>query len=287
MRQQLLNPFPKRKSARASLALIFLASVTLVSLGPTGAGRVVAYPMSTPAPISSPSASPTPASQLPYDAGLVFVLDDPISSNHSKPDDIVRIHLKNPLVVGGVVIAPAGSPAKIRVIHAEASQSGDVYGYVDIFFEPLVLPDSRQIPLRAPTSHLTANVSTGHQSTVGMEDTVGDIFVPGYVLYHAFRKGRNFELGPGSEIRARTLATVSVDSRGAIAISTPPPYAIDIATPHSAFSAPPLATPRPTEEPLPKPKRGQTPAPQQTSGDSSTPPPPVVTPMPVPTPFAT
>jgi hypothetical protein len=292
VRQLLLNPARKRRSARASLALLFLTSIALVSLSPPGAGPVGAYPMSTPAPISSPSASPTPASLLPYDSSLIFVLDDMISSNRSKANDIVRIHLKAPLVIGGHTVAPAGSPAKIRIVHAEASESGDVYGYVDIFIEPLVLPDSRTIPLRAPTSHLTAEVSAGHESTVGLEDTIGDIFIPGHVLYHAFRKGRNFDLNPGAEIRARTMATVSVDPNGVVAISTPPPYAIELETPHAMFSAAPLTTPEPSYEPAPRHKKGSPPSSSSpgpaSSGPARTPEPlPPPTAMPVPTPLAT
>jgi len=49
---------------------------------------------------------------------------------------------------------------------------------VDIFFEPLALPDGRVLPLRAPVARLEPRDSAGHESTVEAEDTVGDIFVP-------------------------------------------------------------------------------------------------------------
>ncbi len=203
---------------------------------------------------------------------MIFVLDDPISSISSRKNDIVRAHLKDALIIGGVTVAPANSPVQIDILDAEAAQMGDVYGFVDIYFRSLHLPGGRTVPLRAPTSHLTVNVSAGHESTVGAEDTVGDIVIPYHVLYRAFRKGRNFVLGTGSEIRARTQATISVTPNGGFAIATPVPIVIGGGTPHPTFSAVPLATPAekymphtaapkptPTSTPLPSPSPQQSP----------------------------
>ena len=173
------------------------------------------------------------------------MLDDPIASSGSRKGDMVRVHLKNPLLVAGKTIAAAGAPAKIRVIDAESAKAGDIYGYVNIYFMPLLLADGRELPLRAPTSHLTVNTTAGHESTVATEDTIGDIFIPYHVLYHAFRKGRNFTLGAGSEIRARTQATLTLLPNGAVAIGTPEPISIDLDAPHSTFPERPYVTPRP------------------------------------------
>ncbi len=148
-------------------------------------------PKATPNPTAPP-----PVNVLPFDSTLIFVLDDPISSKSAKAGDVVRVHLKSPIVVGGRVVAPAQAPAQIKIVSVSPSDIADTYGFVDIFFEPLQLGDGRSLPLRAPTGRLAPNVSAGHESTVATEDTVGDIFVPYYALYQIFRKGKNFVLGP-------------------------------------------------------------------------------------------
>jgi len=164
----------------------------------------------TPMPKSSPSSTPTPVGNvLPLDSTLTFVLDEPISSNHSKAGQIVRAHLKAAIIVAGRVVVPAGAPGQIRIVDSSAADIMDTYGFVDIFFEPLGLPDGRMLPLRAPIARLAPQVSSGHQSTVGAEDTVGDIFVPYYSVWQILRKGKNFVIGAGSEIPARTEATIS------------------------------------------------------------------------------
>jgi hypothetical protein len=198
------------------------------------------------------------------DSSVIFVLDGSISSVASKKNDLVRAHLKDALTLEGTTVAPAGTPVEVKILDAQGAQSGDVYGYVDIYFLPMRLPDGRELPLRAPTSHLTINVTAGHASTVGVEDTVGDIFIPFHVLYHVFRKGRNFVLDPGSEIRARTEATIKVTPNGTIAVTTPVPVVIGGGTPHPAFSAMPFATPGEKFMPhqaTPKPSPAPTPSP--------------------------
>jgi hypothetical protein len=198
----------------------------------------------TPMPKATPSPSaPAPGNVLPLASTLLFVLDDPISSKASKPGQSVHAHLKTDLVVGGRTIATAGAPAQIRIVDVSPADIADVYGFVDIFFEPLTLSDGRTLPLRAPISRLTPEVSSGHQSTVGAEDTVGDIFVPYYPLYQILRKGKNFVLGPGSVIPADTEATLTAQPNGAIAIVTPHPLTQGTEAPSSTFPAMPLATP--------------------------------------------
>jgi hypothetical protein len=124
---------------------------------------------------------------LPFDSTLLFVLDDPISSKSSKPGENVRAHLKSAIVVNGRTVAPAGAPGQIRVVAVSGSDIEDKYGFVDIFFEPLALPDGRVLPLRASVARLEPRDSSGHESTVEAEDTVGDIFVPYYTLWQIFR----------------------------------------------------------------------------------------------------
>jgi hypothetical protein len=198
----------------------------------------------TPMPKATPRPSaPVPGNVLPLASTLLFVLDDPISSKASKRGQIVRAHLKADIVVSGRTVAAAGAPAQIRIVDVSPADIADVYGFVDIFFEPLTLSDGRSLPLRAPVSRLTPEVSSGHGSTVGAEDTIGDIFVPYYPVYQILRKGKNFVLGPGSVIPADTEATLATQPNGAIAIVTPHPLAQSTEEPVSTFPVMPLATP--------------------------------------------
>jgi hypothetical protein len=216
---------------------------------------------------------------LPFDSTLLFVLDDPISSKSSKPGQIVRAHLKSAIVVGGRTVAPAGTPAQIRIIDTSAADILDTYGFVDIFFEPMMLGDGRALPLRTPVARLAPNVSAGHESTVAAEDTAGDIFVPYYPLWQIMRKGKNFVLGPGSVIPANTEATVTAQPDGTIAVVTPPPLAAGSDAPESAFPLSPLATPfgpeaatpRPRSRPHPSPSASPSPSPSPSASPSPSP----------------
>ncbi|HEY1654178.1 MAG TPA: hypothetical protein VGF86_03585, partial [Candidatus Tumulicola sp.] len=188
-------------------------------------------------------------------------------------------HLKDALVVGGRTVAPAGTPGQIRVVAASAADIGDVYGFVDIFFEPLALPDGRELPLRAPVARLEPHVSAGHESTVGWEDTIEDQVIPYHFLYHIFRSGKNFVLNAGSELPARTEATLTAAPNGTVAIETPRPIVPNLQRPQSTFPVEPAATPF---GPAGGPKSRKTPAPvpTQTPTPWPTPEPPTPTPSP-------
>jgi hypothetical protein len=219
-------------------------------------------------PKSSPTPSAVPSGNvLPIDSALIFVLDDPISSKSSKAGQIVRAHLKDAIVVAGRVVASAGTPGQIRIVDSSPSNIMDVYGFVDIFFEPLPLSSGRVLPLRAPIARLEPRVTAGHGSTVAAEDTVGDIVVPYYAFYQIFRKGKNFVLNPGAEIPARTQATIIAQKDGTIAVATPRPMQLREETPTSAFPVEPMATPlggAPTPlQPRPLPTPSPTPSPTQ------------------------
>jgi hypothetical protein len=195
-----------------------------------------------PKPTPSESALPT-GNVLPFDSTLWFVLDDPISSKSSKSGSMVRVHLKNAIVIAGRTIAPAGTPAEIRIVDSSAADIADTYGFVDIYFEPLKLPDGRMLPLRTPIGRLEPNVSSGHQTTVEAEDTAGDIFVPYYSLWQIFRHGKNFVIGAGSVLAAKTEATVTAQPNGPVGIVTPQPLNQSTESPNATFPVMPMATP--------------------------------------------
>jgi hypothetical protein len=226
----------------------------------------------TPMPKPSPSVTAPPiGDELPLDSRLFFVLDEPISSKGSKAGSYVRVHLKNPIVVAGHTIVPAGAPARIRIVDSSAADILDTYGFVDIFFEPLGLPDGRLLPLRTPIARLSPNVSSGHQSTVEAEDTAGDIFVPYYPVWQILRKGKNFVLGQGSVLPANTEATITVQSDGTVAVVTPPPLTAGNEPANSAFPVSPLATPFGVEAQTPRPRSTPHPSPSPSPSPSSSP----------------
>ncbi len=259
-----------------------------------------AVPVPTPPPRTreTPTESPPPGTTasnlLPYDSSVMLVLDDAIGSAISQRNQVARAHLRDALVIGGTTLAPAGAPVSIDIIGSQGAKTGDVYGYVDISIEPLVLSDGSRLPLRAPYSHLTQNVTAGHEATVGVEDTIGDIFIPGHIIYRALRRGRNVTIPVGSMVRTRTLGTVSIDANGEVAVATPRPISMPSIAPIGDFKPIPFATapnlkpnarptvfqvtPEPTDTPMPSP----TPSPTPSSTPSSTP-----SPAPSPTAAAT
>lgn len=213
---------------------------------------------------------------MPYGTQLLFVLDDPLSSSASKAGDTVRMHLKEALIVHGTVVAPAGTPASLLIVDTSAAKILDTYGFIDIFVEPLKLPDGRAIPLGVAATRLRPRDTAGHESTVAVEDTIEDIVVPYAGLFQIFRKGRNFVLSPGAELQAHIDATLVATPHGVV-VETPQPFAASIATPHAAFQALPIARPMPSAPPAP------TVAPPPVTPSPVTPS-PATTPSPLPTP---
>jgi hypothetical protein len=202
---------------------------------------------------------------------LLFVLDEPISSKTSKAGQLIRVHLKNAIVVAGHVVAPAGTPSQIRIVDSSAADIADTYGFVDIFFEPLTLADGRSLPLRTPLARLTPNVSAGHESTVAAEDTVGDIFVPYYSLWQIVRHGKNFVLGTGSVLPANTEAAITARPNGSIAIVTPAPLTSGNEPASATFPVMPIATPFGPEGQTPRPRKTPSPPPSPSPSPSPTP----------------
>jgi hypothetical protein len=233
---------PRAKSARASFVTLIAASVALAALTPFSPARVGAFPLQTVRPSGSPTATPdSPSNILPIGSPLAFILDGEISSSGSKAGDIVKAHLEKPLVLDGVTVAPEGSPIEIRVNDASPATNPDIYGFVDIYFRPFALPDGRLVPLHARISHLNVNISAGHESTSEAENTVGDMWTP-TLLFHVFRKGRNFKAEAGARVTGITDASVVVAKNGNVAIETPAPLVLDAETPISSFRAVPMAT---------------------------------------------
>ncbi|HEV2261673.1 MAG TPA: hypothetical protein VGR69_05235 [Candidatus Rubrimentiphilum sp.] len=251
----------KRKPAKPALAGSLLAVATLaaaISASPQTARAIVVPEMH-----SSASASPAPnQNALPLDSSLFLVLDDTISSR-GQAGTTARAHLRDPIVVGGITVAPKNAPVQITVVHTQGAQMGNVDGSVDIYIEPLALANGSSLPLVTPTAHIDPHISAGQASTREISDTVQDIFIPYHYLYHMLRKGMEVNLHPGTVIRARTGAELRA-VRGAVAIVTPPPLQGGVGTPTAPFKPATVATPAGFSTPAPKPSASVQPKPQTT-----------------------
>ncbi len=166
----------------------------------------------------------------------------------------MRAHLRDPIVLRGVTVAAAGAPVNIVITQSSAAQIGNVDGYVEMYFDALPLASGRTLPLTTPSAHVDPHMTAGQQSTRGITDTVGDIFIPGHSIYHVLRKGADVTLRPGTVIRAHTAATVRV-ANGTLAVTTPAPFTSSLDTPHPDFVPAPFSTPpgfhAPTAKPSP------------------------------------
>ena len=208
---------------------------------------------------------------MPFGSTVFFVLDDKIDSGSTKSGTVIRMHLRDPLVVDGTTVAPANAPATLAIVTTQAAHSGDVDGAVQIHLDPLRLAHDVALPLRAYHEYLNVERTGGNLATRDTTDTIADIFIPGHVIYHAFRKGRQLVLPVGSVLRAQTAATIAVASAGSVVLSTPQPFVSTYDAPHAVLTPPPFYTPQPARpRPLPR-------------GKPTLPPTPPPTPAPTPT----
>ena len=271
MPQPLQPPKPRRKPAkigRAALAALAAAAAAVsISASPQAARAIVV-------PKANASAAPLPEptavkNALPNNSSLFFVLDGDISS-HSQENTFVRAHLRDPIVVGGITAAPAGSPVQIRITHSSGAQMVIVDGSVDIYFEPFSLATCGTLPLVTPTGHIDPHLTAGQTSTRNVTDTVGDIFIPYHFLYHMLRKGMEVDLKPGTVVRARTAAELRYTA-GSLAVVAPPAIAGAADAPHPAIKIAPVATPPGFATPTPKPSPSVLPSAQPTARPTAQP----------------
>jgi hypothetical protein len=260
-------PAPQAALALGLMALVFGLATSVHALPPPEAPRSK--------PSYTPSPAPANAVILPFGSPIDFVLDDTISSSRSKAGEIVHIHLRQPLVVNGVTLAAAGTPATLTILNVHAAAASDNDGSVQITIQPLDVEGKRTLPIRASHEFLTIEHTGGQLATRSATDTITDVFIPYGILYTLFRKGHNFVLPPGAVLRALTNATIDASDPSAVAIVAPSPMTINNDVPHADFTPAPFYTPIP-----PRPKR--TPSPKPTR-----PPTPPPTPEPTPTPEAT
>jgi hypothetical protein len=233
-------------SARVLGPLVAVLAVCLYArVPPAGAIPPPEAPRGRPSPGST--AAPTPAGPiLPYGSAIFFVLDDKIDSGKTPVGTVIHLHLQSPLSVGGVTLAPAGTPGTLTLISRLKANMGNEDGAVQLHIDPLALAGrGRTLPLRLLHEYLTIERTGGQQATSDTVDTIGDIFIPYHLLYHYMRPGHQFVLPPGALVRATTEMTIDASDPKTIVFSTPPPFESTYDTPHSDLTPQPLYTPAP------------------------------------------
>ena len=263
--------FRKLTAAGLSAAALFGAPLVVRALPPPD------EPRGKPSPVASAPVDPT--APLPAGSPLYFVFDEKLSSGKAQPGQIIRLHLRDALVVEGVLVAPAGTPASLTVVGTRHAQQADEDGAVQIHLEPLVLPGGKGIlPVRPVREYLTIDRSGGQLATRGTEDVIGSIFIPNYQLYQYFRHGQEYVLPAGAVLRAVTDASIDAANPQAIVIATPPPMVKTTDPPYADYTPIPLYTallptprPKPSPKPTPTPKPSPTPSPTPTTAPSASP----------------
>jgi len=241
------------------------------------AATVLAPARALPPPaVPTPAASPTPTlppaeGYLPAGSPIDFVLDDKVDSAKTPVGTIVHMHLANALVVGGIELAPAKSPATMRVVDARHAMAPDIDGSVQVLLDPVALAGHGSLPVTASHEYLTIDRSAGRQETGGIEDSAIEIFLPAYAMAKLFRKGSEMTLPRGTILRAHTAASIDASHPPNVVIATPAPFAVSTDVPHSEFTmiplytAPPTPMPRPKSTPKPSPSPSPPPTPDATA----------------------
>jgi hypothetical protein len=158
---------------------------------------------------------------------LTVVLDEPIDARTASAGSLVKIHLEKPLELGGVTLAPAGSPGTLKIVAVRKPAAPDRDGSLEFYLEPLPLASKGDLPLRSERETFPSEVKAG------------------------------------SILRARTGAAIDATNPAAIAIVTPPPFVTNTDPIHSDFTPIPLFTiaPPPPKRPKATPAATASPSP--------------------------
>ncbi|NBC35736.1 hypothetical protein GTZ99_04100 [Novosphingobium sp. FSY-8] len=177
-------------------------------------------------PVTPDSATPGRALILPALSPVRMVLLSELSSARNRPGDAFPVRLAAPLVVGGVVVVPAGALGVGEVVEAKRATNGGGPGVLIIAVR-YIEQGGRQIRLRSTEAETVGedrvaqiDRSTTRHSLLAVSPTAAARGMIGAVT-----KGGEIALGAGSGIIARTMEAVDF---------TPPPPPVAIEPPHPA-----------------------------------------------------
>jgi hypothetical protein len=238
---------------------------------------LVALAASIAIPFSVRADPPQPAAAgflLPAGTVVTIVLDQEIDSATVAPGAVIAAHLRDPIVVGGRTLAPAGSP--VRIVVTETRRAGDgVSGEVVLDLAPVRLTDRLDLPLRFVHADLSPLLIAADPE---------DVILPPSPKAQPLKRGFDVILPRGTRLRARTAASVQATSSAGDTLVTPPPYRLSTEKPYAPFTPIPLATYNPRFTPAPRNAKPSPPPPPSSSPSASTASP---SPAPTPSPAAT
>ena len=199
-----------------------------------------------------------------------IVLDHAVSTADLEPGAIVPAHLRDAIVLRGKTLAKAGAPVQLFVTEVRRAGNG-VGGEVVLRVEPVHLGDELSLPMRLLHPALSSTLVLANPD---------DIVLPAKDKNLPIR-GSDLTLLPGTQLRARTTATVDATDPNKTVLATPLPYTLSKERPYAAFTPIPLTTYDPKAfTPAPRRRRGKpTPSPSPSPSASET-----ASPTPNPTP---
>jgi len=217
------------------LAVALSASCGCVAAQTTVVGSV---PPPAPPPVVAPAQ--TQVQPLTAPSGVLLVADSPVrialaeavSSKDRKRGDTFAISLASPIVVGGQILAPAGTTGMGEVVYAEAGGGGGSPG-------KLVLA-ARYIDVGSVRVHLKAfNLSACGDSEFREMQMAAELIGPAVFLIN----GHDVVYPLGTRARAKVALDVTLPAG-------PPADATTAAAQPTTTPAPaPVATPTPTASP--------------------------------------
>lgn len=213
---------------------------------------------------ADPSQAPAAGFLLSLGTPQTLVLDHAIDSAHIEPGDIVPAHLRAAIVVRGKTLAPAGEQVHLLVTEVRRAGNG-ASGQVVLRVEPLHLAENLTLPVRLPHPALSP--------LLVLADT-DDVVIPARAKSDLHQGGDLF-LPAGTQLRARTAATIDATDPEKITVASPPPYTLSTERPYAAFTPIPLTTYNPTAfTPPPRGRRGRhapSPSPSPSASPSASP----------------
>ncbi|HVA36294.1 MAG TPA: hypothetical protein VNJ51_01640 [Candidatus Dormibacteraeota bacterium] len=265
----------QRRIAVGALICVFGASgAAQGAAAPTPMPAVSPTPAAPAAIAPKPGRTPAPKDVLPLNTALVLELDDEVNTATAKQGQTFRAHLKDPIMLDGLTVAPAGTPVIGQVVFDSRASAPDHDGYMSVTFGPLKLAGGQSLPLRPFSSTWDIHVTAGEESTAEVTDVVKDIFIPYHYLYRQFRKGSDLDLKPGTTVHAVTMGTVRMIA-GNPQVEVLQPVRLGTAVPFTTVTPIPLFTPQPlikaTPKPGPSPSAAPSPSPSADAAPSSTP----------------
>ena len=150
---------------RIALAFVLAASVGCGSQTdqPAPSQTSLTSCTSSPAPIASAGSTMMPM-DVPSGTELSLILETPVSSETSKPEQTVRARVAKPVVVSGMTVIPEGAPVSGTVVAAE--RSGRVKGRATV-----AIRFNRVTVANTPYTINTARIVREAEATKGEDAT--------------------------------------------------------------------------------------------------------------------